>query len=151
MEEISQKLSEVIQEIFDVKIEPEVSVAPEGIEADYSTNVAMKLAKVVHKSPMEIAEEIQEKIEVKDIKITVFAPGFLNFTLADQYFIEQMNKDVVIDTYKDQTVICEFSDPNPFKVLHVGHLYTSIVGDSLSRLFECAGAKVIRANFGGDV
>jgi len=48
-------------------------------------------------------------------------------------------------------VICEFSDPNPFKVLHVGHLYTSIVGDSISRLLEFAGGKVARANFGGDV
>ena len=47
--------------------------------------------------------------------------------------------------------MCEFSDPNPFKVLHVGHLYTSIVGDAISRLVEFAGGKVVRANFGGDV
>ena len=48
-------------------------------------------------------------------------------------------------------MVAEFSDPNPFKVLHVGHLYTSVVGDSIARLLECAGAKVVRANFGGDV
>ena len=60
-------------------------------------------------------------------------------------------KNISCDEYSGKTVICEFSDPNPFKVLHVGHLYTSIVGDSISRLFEYAGAKVIRANFGGDV
>ena len=48
-------------------------------------------------------------------------------------------------------MICEFSDPNPFKILHVGHLYTSMVGDAISRLVEFAGGRVIRANFGGDV
>lgn len=53
--------------------------------------------------------------------------------------------------YSGKTVVAEFSDPNPFKVLHVGHLYTSVVGDSISRILELAGAKVVRANFGGDV
>ena len=60
-------------------------------------------------------------------------------------------KNISCDEYSGKTVICEFSDPNPFKVLHVGHLYTSIVGDSISRLVEFAGGKVVRANFGGDV
>ena len=61
------------------------------------------------------------------------------------------DKNISCDEYSGKTVICEFSDPNPFKVLHVGHLYTSIMGDSISRLVEFAGGKVIRANFGGDV
>ncbi|MBQ9180835.1 arginine--tRNA ligase, partial [Candidatus Saccharibacteria bacterium] len=60
-------------------------------------------------------------------------------------------ENISSDEYSGQTIICEFSDPNPFKVLHVGHLYTSVVGDAISRLFEASGARVIRANFGGDV
>jgi arginyl-tRNA synthetase len=48
-------------------------------------------------------------------------------------------------------VVTEYSDPNPFKVLHAGHLYTSVVGDAISNLFEQAGAEVHRVNFGGDV
>ena len=86
--------------------------------------------------------------------IDVSAPGFLNISLSDDYlttFIDNFNPDISSDKFAGKTVICEFSDPNPFKVLHVGHLYTSIVGDSIARLFEYAGAKVIRANFGGDV
>ena len=86
--------------------------------------------------------------------INVSSPGFLNFSLTDDYLkitLDRLVDDYGSDVYKGQTVICEFSDPNPFKVLHVGHLYTSIVGDSIARLFEYAGAKVIRANFGGDV
>jgi arginyl-tRNA synthetase len=53
--------------------------------------------------------------------------------------------------YKGKTVVAEYSDPNPFKVLHAGHLYTSIVGDSIANLLENAGAEVHRVNFGGDV
>ena len=64
---------------------------------------------------------------------------------------EDFDENISCDEYSGKTVICEFSDPNPFKVLHVGHLYTSVVGDAISRLYEYAGAKVVRANFGGDV
>lgn len=71
----------------------------------------------------------------------------------DEYSTSQALTDLDIfpKLYQNQTIICEFSDPNPFKVLHVGHLYTSIVGDAISRLIETSGGKVIRANFGGDV
>ena len=51
----------------------------------------------------------------------------------------------------DQTVILEYSDPNPFKPLHAGHLYTTLVGDTIARLVEHAGAKTVRINYGGDV
>jgi arginyl-tRNA synthetase len=47
--------------------------------------------------------------------------------------------------------VAEYSDPNPFKVLHAGHLYTSVVGDAIANLLEQAGATVHRVNFGGDV
>jgi arginyl-tRNA synthetase len=54
-------------------------------------------------------------------------------------------------TYRHQSVVVEYSDPNPFKVLHAGHLYTSIMGDAIAHLIEGAGANVHRVNFGGDV
>ena len=139
----------------------------------------MRLAGRLHKKPMEIAEEIKKKSEELSssdtlkgarpslwssednsfaFSIIISAPGFLNFISPDEYFVGKLgeirgNFDEFIscDEYSGKTVICEFSDPNPFKVLHVGHLYTSVVGDSISRLFEYAGAKVVRANFGGDV
>lgn len=71
------------------------------------------------------------------------------------YYLEREDKlkkeNISQGAYDGKTVVCEFSDPNPFKVLHVGHLYTSIVGEAISKLFEYAGAKVVRTNFGGDV
>lgn len=154
MQEIQAKLKDAIRTLYNLDFDPDFSPAPDNIDADYSSNVSLKLAKELHKSPVEIANQLAKTIE----GATVSAPGFLNFNLSDKYLFTQIanlvrdfNKNISSDEYSDKTIICEFSDPNPFKVLHVGHLYTSIVGDSISRLFEYAGAKVIRANFGGDV
>ena len=152
MENLRDNLKKAILDLYGIDFEPEIVPAPENIDADYSSNAPLKLTKELHKNPMEVAEEISNKIENSFIS----NPGFINFKLNDNILIEKIsvlaeNFDVFSDKFADKTVICEFSDPNPFKVLHVGHLYTSVVGDSISRLFEYAGAKVIRANFGGDV
>ncbi|MBR3204646.1 arginine--tRNA ligase [Candidatus Saccharibacteria bacterium] len=99
--------------------------------------------------------------ELLGMKIQIAGPGFLNFALPERYFKEKIERFsgeeeefrriVSGDKYKDKVIVTEFSDPNPFKVLHIGHFYTSVVGDSISKLFEQFGAKVIRTNFGGDV
>ena len=153
MEQIHEQIKTTIKDLYGLDVAPDITPSPENIDADYSSNIALKLAKDLHKAPMEIANEIAHKISAK-----VSAPGFLNFTLPDEYLAAQIKnlstnfrENISSDEYSGKTVICEFSDPNPFKVLHVGHLYTSIIGDSISRLFEYSGAKVIRANFGGDV
>lgn len=162
MEQLQEKLKNVIKELFDVESAPVVTVAPEGMKlangekVDYASNVAMTLTRELKKNPREIATAIAEKMP--EFAAEVAGPGFLNFKLSDAYFLTKMqdfatdfDKNISCGEYSGKTVVCEFSDPNPFKVLHVGHLYTSIVGDAISRLFEYAGAKVIRANFGGDV
>ena len=185
MEQIKETLKQAIKNLYNLDFDPEITPAPENIDADYSSNAPLKLAKELHKPPMQIAEEIKIEFEgfktvsrnsyenfeateprdggregarSKNLQINLSAPGFLNFKLADDFLTGQINKlnedfvrEIASDKFTGKTVICEFSDPNPFKVLHVGHLYTSIVGDSISKLFEYAGAKVIRANFGGDV
>ncbi|MBQ8985400.1 arginine--tRNA ligase [Candidatus Saccharibacteria bacterium] len=161
MQELKEKLKNVIFELYGIDFEPEITPAPANIDADFSSNVPLKLAKEVHKNPMEIARGLVEttlfssRFDSKSI-VLVTPPGFINFKISDEYLANKIKErvndfQVKIDEFSGKTVICEFSDPNPFKVLHVGHLYTSIVGDAISRLFETAGAKVIRANFGGDV
>ena len=169
MEKIREVLKKVIYVLYGVELEADVTVAPEGTGADYATKVA-------HKAPMIIAEEIKARLDAGEIEtdegtkdvslegftVTVAVPGFLNFISPDEYFAEKvgviagnvedfLGKNISQDEYFGKTVVAEFSDPNPFKVLHVGHLYTSVVGDSISRILELAGAKVVRANFGGDV
>lgn len=169
MDEIQQALKVVVYGLYGVEPELDVVVAPGETGADYASNVAMKLAKLVHQNPMVVAEAIKAKLEegsmttdsgVKNWRVPeeveVARPGFLNFTLGEGCFVERAlafadGVELGLDTYAGKMVVAEFSDPNPFKVLHVGHLYTSIVGDSISRLMELAGARVVRANFGGDV
>lgn len=158
MDEIKTKLEAIVKKLFGAEVQVDLTVAPEETGADYATNIAMKLARAAHKAPMVIAEEIKAEADGGDFEIEIAAPGFMNFTLKDEYFAEKVRDlgqnnycNISQDEYSGKTVVAEFSDPNPFKVLHVGHLYTSIVGDSISRLLEFAGAKVVRANFGGDV
>ena len=161
MEECRDSLKAAIKDHFGLDFEPEITPAPENIDADYSTNAPLKLAKELHQNPMQIAKELKTALEANKnltIEIKITAPGFLNFNLPNEYFsakiadfAQNFAKNISWDEYQNKTIICEFSDPNPFKVLHVGHLYTSVVGDAISRLFEYAGAKVVRANFGGDV
>lgn len=153
MQEVYEQIKKAVKELYGIDVEPEVVVSPANIDADYSCNIALRLAKELHRAPMEIANEIAEKTQA-----SVSMPGFLNFTLTDEYYHAKIvdlatnfRENISSDEYSGQTVVCEFSDPNPFKVLHVGHLYTSVVGDAISRLYEYAGARVIRANFGGDV
>ncbi len=153
MDEIRAQLKQAIKNLYNLDFEPEITVSPANIDADYSSNAPLKLAKELHKLPMEIAETLNG-----ELKAGISNPGFLNFKVSDndlRVVIKNLNNNfeerVRSTEYEGKTVICEFSDPNPFKVLHVGHLYTSIVGDSIGRLYEYAGAKVIRANFGGDV
>ncbi len=164
MEQIKETLKQSIKNLYSLDFEPEITPAPENIDADYSSNVPLRLAKELHKPPMQIAEELLAELKTDGPersgaqKISISQPGFLNFSLPDSYLTSAIDKlsmdfagEIVSNEFAGKTVICEFSDPNPFKVLHVGHLYTSVVGDSISRLYEYAGAKVIRANFGGDV
>ena len=158
MDEIKTKLKKIISKIYGIEVEPNVTEAPKDFEADYSTNVAMAIAKKVGKNPREVATEIIGSFKEAEYEIEIAGPGFLNFKSSDEYFktkiadfSDNFLKNISQDEYSGQTVICEFSDPNPFKVLHVGHLYTSMVGDAISRMIEFAGGKVVRANFGGDV
>ena len=153
MQNIREEIKQTIKNLYGIDFEPEITPAPDNIDADYSSNAPLKLAKELHKSPMSIAEELNQ-----ELKSTITAPGFINFSLSDAQLQDKINdlyedfdSFIKSDKFKNKNIVTEFSDPNPFKVLHVGHFYTSVMGDALSRLYEYAGAKVIRANFGGDV
>lgn len=160
MEALQKILRELVEKLFGIETDPVVMMAPEETGADYATNVAMVLAKDLHQSPIQIAESLKEAYlqdKAGGFEVEVAKPGFLNFRLADMELMRMViegadsKQKYSSGEYFGKVVVTEFSDPNPFKVLHVGHLYTSIVGDSISRLLELAGAKVYRANFGGDV
>lgn len=133
----------------------EVSENPE--HGDYATNVALVLAKVLKKPPMEIAVEISNQLPLISYRTEAAPPGFINFFLSDQDLIKRLSRllqkgvESEIPEWKRKKVMMEFTDPNPFKEFHIGHLYSNIVGEALCRILESVGAKVRRANYQGDV
>lgn len=165
MEKIRELLRAVISSLYHVEAEINLVEAPKDTGADFATNIAMNLAKNLKKNPMQIAEEVRGKALELDVadereisEIEIAKPGFINIKLSDDFYKLELEKyqknfleNISQNEYLEKTVICEFSDPNPFKILHVGHLYTSMVGDAISRIVEFAGGNVVRANFGGDV
>lgn len=153
MQEIKTSIAAVCAELFDQEVDV-VLTRPDTQFGDYATNVAMQLAKPLGKNPREIAESIAAKIRENSSDviddISVAGPGFLNITLTDTALIASLQSDISqLSPYK--RVLLEYSCPNAFKELHTGHLYQTVVGDSMGRLLEATGAKVYRANFGGDV
>lgn len=151
MNDIKTIITDCVQELYDVKVDLDIT-RPDAKFGDFASNVALQLAKKIDKNPREIAEELSAKVLENEniIKAEVAGPGFINITLSDKSLWKLANCQP--DKYLDgQTIVAEYSDPNPFKILHAGHLYTSIVGDAIANLLENAGAKVYRVNFGGDV
>lgn len=155
MKSIISTLTRIIADTFDSDITPELT-RPEEKFGDFTTNVALQLAGRLGRPPREVAEELcrhlREALKDQVSDIGIAGPGFINITLSDRTLIEQAESAFAKpDTYKDQVVVAEYSDPNPFKILHAGHLYTSIIGYTIASLIEAAGGKVHRVNFGGDV
>lgn len=156
MQVIIDALKVAAKDLFDADTEPELT-RPDEQFGDFATNVAMQLAGRVGKNPRQVAEELVDKLKQQnnsDIKeITIAGPGFINIKLSDQALISQASSAPKNrpQTYRGKVVVAEYSDPNAFKELHAGHFYTTIVGDSVARLFEVAGAKVHRVNYGSDV
>lgn len=164
------KISEKIANLV-AKSLPDLDISPKDIVIEkpkdskmgqYSTNIAMRTASRLKRNPFELAKEIAEKInEEKDSdieKVEAAAPGFVNIFLSNQYLVNEMKKIVELgdnyfksDENSGKNILIEYTDPNPFKVLHVGHLYTNIVGESFSRLQEVLGANIKRAVYQGDV
>ncbi len=144
-------VANVVKDLYDLDVEV-VLTRPEPQFGDYSTNVAMQLAGRLQKNPRELADEIAGKLKEsgKFADASVAGPGSINLRLSDDMLMAEALREPA-KPLSGKTVVAEYSDPNPFKVLHAGHLYTTIVGDAIARLLEQAGANVHRVNFGGDV
>jgi arginyl-tRNA synthetase len=97
--------------------------------------------------------EVLEEIDVKTIGV-----GFINFKLKQNFLINHVlrlleNENIVKLTYigKGKKIAVEYTDPNPFKEFHLGHMYSNFIGESIARIFEACGVAVWRGDFYGDV
>lgn len=151
MKVIRDVISQAVYEAYEVKVVPELS-RPEPQFGDVSCNIALQLSKQLGENPREIGQAIADKLAVLPElgKVTLAGPGFINITLSDKTLWQQAIREPA-KSLKGQRILVEYSDPNPFKPLHAGHLYTTLVGDTIARLVENAGAETIRLNYGGDV
>lgn len=147
-----------------LSIEDDVSLEYPGdvSHGDFATNIALVYAKQYGKNPRELAGEFVEKLNSAKLpeiaSIEIAGPGFINFRLTAEVFGNVVEKIVAVGkTFGNHTrlsgqkVIIDYTQPNPFKEFHIGHLMNNIIGESVSRLFEAHGTEVIRTTYHGDV
>jgi arginyl-tRNA synthetase len=128
---------------------------------DFQCNLALPLAKTLGQQPRAIAEQIIAAIKPEEINkicepLTIAGSGFINLSLKSGYIssqIKQMRQDSRLGVEKilpPERVIVDFSSPNIAKEMHVGHLRSTIIGDSIARVLEFRGYDVLRLNHVGD-
>jgi arginyl-tRNA synthetase len=140
-------------------VHPEVTPSTQPQFGHYQCNNALKLAKELKLNPRQVAQKIIDAWTVDSSmieKMEIAGPGFINIFLTPQFISAEIN-NVLHDSrlgvplpHPRQRIIVEFSSPNIAKELHVGHLRSTIIGDSLARLFEFLGHDVLRLNHIGD-
>lgn len=125
---------------------------------DYSTNIALQLAKLESadnkQSPEEIANQILKKFGKPEYleKVEIAGSGFINFFINDKELLKNANDlGLVKKTDNPKKILIEYGHTNPLKEIHIGHLRTFILGESLCRIFDALGNTVFRANYQGDI
>jgi len=125
---------------------------------DYNTPLALILSKTIKDSPLHLAELISQEIQKQQDrfiqKIEILPPGHLNFFLEKSAFQKELKNLIIPPAFvkkgAQKTVIVEYSSPNIAKPMHVGHLRSTIIGETLANLYDFCGYKVIRWNYLGD-
>lgn len=174
---IKQSLCDALKKEYSLKISPEdiyLEHPANNIWGDYASNVCFTVTKELNHSPQEIAKKVLYRLQdldffnkVGDQNIKIFKKidsaggGFINFTLSEEFLVSgatkmysktQISQQLAKkNPLSNQKVLIEFTDPNPFKVFHIGHLMSNAIGESLSRIFEFLGSDLKRVNYQGDV
>ncbi|WP_302162791.1 arginine--tRNA ligase [uncultured Fusobacterium sp.] len=135
----------------------EVSVATNEKFGDFQTNFAMMNSKIIGKNPRAIAQEIVDNLEPNNVidKLEIAGPGFINIFLKSEYLGELLKKSRN-EKYdfsflnREGDVIIDFSSPNIAKRMHIGHLRSTIIGDSVARIYRYLGYHLVADNHIGD-
>ncbi len=170
-DQIVTLLQEVLTKMGGSNIVPQVDRSDNPEHGDYSTNVAMVLAKQLKRPAMELANELKDNI-IRHLKVSstiqfdrvdIAPPGFVNLSLTNDTLGTSLTQALQTDdsfrvarkleqkSHKKLKVMVEFADPNPFKEFHIGHLRNITLGESFSRILEAIGHEVRRVNYQGDI
>jgi arginyl-tRNA synthetase len=129
---------------------------------DYSSNVAMVLAKNMEKNPRDLAQAIVNDLNrnptLEIEKVEMAGPGFINFYFKKEFIFQKISEVFLTGNhygksklFAGQKIIIEYTDPNAFKQFHIGHLMANAIGESVSRILEWNGAEVTRLCYQSDV
>ena len=139
------------------KCSPSISESIRPEFGDFQANGVMAAAKVMGSNPRQVALDVIAKLDLKGIaeKIEIAGPGFINIHLSNDFLTESImklsvDKALGIRKVQPQKIVIDYSSPNLAKEMHVGHLRSTIIGDSVARTLEFLGHNVIRQNHMGD-
>ena len=144
---MNEKLENILNETLkNLNYEYKTKVVKSNMEGvDFQCDDAFKLAKLYHKAPFMIAEEIvnqlkeNEKFENYFKEVSVSKPGFININVSDKLINDSlkslMQKDKLGATLENETIVIDYGGPNVAKPLHVGHLRTAIIGQAIHEKF----------------
>ncbi len=157
---ISQKIKSAllnvpeIQEFMDDKVSAAIIVeVPKNRDfGDFSTNVAMVLARPMKMAPRGIAEKVAPVLEGLDFvrSVSVAGPGFINITLTNEFILTSAQEKINFENVDSKTVDLDYGGYNIGKSLHIGHLRTTVVGDTFNRVAQFIGHKTRSYNHMGD-
>mgnify|MGYP000160855955 CR=1 FL=1 len=160
---MEEKLKELIKSAVKIDdIEPKIEFPQDYKNGDFSTSVAMVLAKREGEKPLDLAQKIVSEIEkIKPeylSKVEAVQPGFINFFLSKEYFsseiknvLEQKENYGISEKHKNKKILVEHSSPNLFKPFHIGHVMNNTIGEAISRLAKFSGASVTEISYPSDV
>lgn len=125
---------------------------------DYQANFAMPLSKPVGMKSVELAQRVVEDTNLEDIcvRVDVAGPGFINLTLSDEFLLHLAQQAAASESLavtpppSPRTIVIDYSSPNVAKPMHVGHIRTTVIGDSLTKICRFLGHRVITDNHIGD-
>lgn len=131
------------------------------VHGDYASNAALAAARSLGKAPRDVAEALVAQLagSIEGVAtLSIAGPGFINFHLDRQFFTGEVTRAAKAGAawgrgtlLAGKRYVVEYTDPNPFKEFHVGHLFTNVVGESIARLCMMMGADVTRVCYQGDV
>ena len=158
-QELEQRVARAVAGLFSpAPPAPYVRPCPDPRHGDFQTNAALVQAKITQRNPREVAEELRAALDLEGIAgpAEIAGPGFLNFRLTPGYLDLQVterwaDRRLGVPTVAHpETIVVDYSSPNVAKEMHVGHLRSTILGDSLARILLFLGHEVIADNHIGD-